>query len=102
MNLLAEFKLDTRVQERNSGNAKVTENTKGWISSDVRWFVPKKKKPIAYTTRAASDLIVLLSQEYKTIQEVHNAINFDQEAKKVLQSYIDAGYGGQIAKEWFK
>ena len=81
---------------------KLPKTPKGWNSSDVRWFVPKKKKPIAYSTTATSDLIALLSQEHKTIQEVHDAINFDQEAKKVLQSYIDAGYGGQIAKEWFK
>lgn len=62
----------------------------------------KKKKPIAYSTTATSKFIALLSQEYKTIQEVYNAINFNTEAKKVLQAYIDKEYGSEIAKEWFK
>lgn len=81
---------------------KLPKTPKGWYSGDVHWTVPNRKKPIAYSTTAASDLIVLLSQEHETIQEVHDAINFDQEAQKVLQVYIDAGHGGQIAKEWFK
>lgn len=75
---------------------------KGWLSSDTRWTVPKRKKPIAYSTTATSKLIGLLSQEYETIQDVYNTINFNTEAKKVLQAYIDEGYANEIAKEWFK
>lgn len=74
----------------------------GWVSNDTQWFVPKKKKPIAYSTTATSKLIGLLSQEYETIQDVYNAINFNTEAKKVLQAYIDKGYANEIAKECFK
>lgn len=81
---------------------KYPKTPKGWNSSGVHWTIPGKKKPIAYSTTAASDLIVLLSKEYKTIQEVHDAINYDEEAKKVLQKYIDAGYGEQITSEFFK
>jgi hypothetical protein len=75
---------------------------KGWLSSNTKWIVPKKKKPIAYSATATSKLIGLLSQEYETIQDVYNAINFNTEAKKVLQAYIDKGYANEIAKEWFK
>lgn len=81
---------------------KLPKTPKGWNSGDVHWIVPGKKKPIAYSTTATSDLIVLLSKEYKTIKEVQAAINFDQEAKDVLQKYIDAGYGEQIAQDFFK
>lgn len=74
------------------------KKTKG----DVAYRLPKKKKPIAYSTKATSDLIVVLAQEYETITDVYNAINYDQDAKDVLQKYIEAGYGNVIAREWFR
>ena len=73
-------------------------NNKG----DVHWHIPGKKKPIAYSTKATSDLIGVLAEDCETIQDVYNAINYDQEAKDVLQKYIDLGYGNQIAREWFR
>lgn len=69
---------------------------------DVHWMVPKRKRPIAYSTKATSDLIAVLSQDYETITDVYNAINYNQEAKDVLQKYIKAGYGNVVAKEWFR
>ena len=69
---------------------------------DVHWHVLSKKKPIAYSTIATEYLIVELAQDHDTIQDVYNAINYDQEAKDVLQKYIDLGYGNEIAREWFK
>ena len=69
---------------------------------DVTWYVSNKKKPIAYSTVASQDLIVLLAQENETIIDVYNAINYDEEAKAVLQKYIDLGYGNVIAREWFR
>ena len=69
---------------------------------DVEYYVTNRKKPIAYSTVATSDLIVVLAQEYETITDVYNAINYDQDAKDVLQKYIDLGYGDIIAREWFR
>lgn len=69
---------------------------------DVMYTVPNKKKPIAYSTVATQDLIVILAQDYETISDVYNAINYDQDAKDVLKKYIDLGYGGVIAREWFR
>lgn len=69
---------------------------------DVEYYVTNRKKPIAYSTVATSDLIVVLAQEYETITDVYNAINYDQDAKDVLQKYIDLGYGDVIAREWFR
>lgn len=69
---------------------------------DVEWIIPKQKTPIAYSTKATSDLIAVLSQDYETITDVYNAINYDQDAKDVLQKYIKAGYGNVVAKEWFR
>ena len=74
-----------------------------WAAHDVEWFIPGKKNPIAYSTVAASDLIEELSKQYPsaTISQLLPAVNYDVETKKVLQQYIDAGYGDQIANEWF-
>lgn len=69
---------------------------------DVMYTVPNKKKPIAYSTVATQDLIVILAQDYETISDVYNAINYDQDAKDVLKKYIDLGYGNAIAREWFR
>lgn len=71
---------------------------KGWHSADVKWHVDERKTPIAYSTKAASDLILALAQENETVQDVYNAIRYDAEAKKVLQAYIDKGYGNKIAR----
>ena len=74
----------------------------GKVKGDIKWTAPNKKKPIAWSTRATSDLIVMLAQNHETITDVYNAINYDKDAKDILQKYIDLGYGNIIAKEWFR
>ena len=61
---------------------------KGWYSADVRWHIPGRKRPIAYSTVATNDLIVVLSEEGGTVQDVYDRIFYDGEAKKVLQEYV--------------
>lgn len=80
---------------------KLPKTPKGWYSSDVMWHVPDKKKPIAYSTAAASRLIVVLSRDGCTIKKLLSRINYDTEAKKVIKQYIDKGYGDIIAKKFF-
>ena len=74
-----------------------------WPAHDVEWHIPGKKKPIAYSSKATSDLIEALAEENPsaTIREIFGKVNYDVEAKKVLQQYMDAGYGDQVASEWF-
>ena len=64
-------------------------------SADVLWYDGKHKKPIAKSTKAASDLIALLCNDcgYKTPREVLQNITYDVEAKAVMQAYIDKGLG---------
>ena len=69
---------------------------------DVEWRSPGRKTPIAYSTKATSDLIAVLAEQGGTIREVQSRINYDQEAKVVLQAYIDRGYGDVEARQWFK
>lgn len=69
---------------------------------DVRWHTPGRKTPIAYSTKATSDLIVALSQDGATIQEVRDRIIYDVETRRVLDIYVAKGYGNTIARTFFK
>lgn len=70
---------------------------------DVHWFLPKKKKPIAYSSTSTKLLVDILSHEDKTrtIKDVQQLINYDKEAINILQIYIDKGYGDDLAYKHF-
>ena len=75
------------------------------LKGDVSWMKPKSKinsKPIAYSTQSVSDLIVLLSADGCTINELKDKINYDNEAKDIIRKYIDLGYAASIAKDYFR
>ena len=74
-----------------------------WTAHDVEWRIPGKKTPIAYSSRATSDLIEALAEDdpTATIKDLLGKVRYDQEVKKVLQQYIDSGHGDQIADDWF-
>ena len=74
-----------------------------WSSTDVWWFDNVHKTPLAYSTVAASDLIEALAEEHPnaSISDLKELINYDEEAKRVLDAYIANGYGNQNAYEWF-
>ena len=74
-----------------------------WYAHDVEWYLPGNKRPIAYSTVATSDLIEALAEQYPnaTISQLMPQINYDEDAKKVVQQYINAGYGDTIAYDWF-
>lgn len=76
---------------------------KEWASHDVIWNALNSNVVIAYSTVAAKGLIEALAQENPamTISELHDAINYDLESKKVLQAYINNGFGNHIASKYF-
>ena len=75
-----------------------SRNRKG----DVSWHIPGRKTPIAYSTKAASDLIVVLGEDGATIQEVRDRITYDLEAREVLRKYIEKGFGDIAANTFFR
>lgn len=91
--------LDNETSKKGIKFAKKSE----WTSHDVEWTVPNYKKPIAFSTVAASDLIEKMSKDNfnATISEIYDMITYDVEAKRVLEAYINGGFGKQIASEWF-
>lgn len=62
---------------------------------DVAWYLPRRKRPFMYTTKATLDLIVLLSEQTvnKTPLEILPLITYDIDAKRLMQAYIEKGYG---------
>lgn len=75
-----------------------SRNRKG----DVSWHIPGRKTPIAYSTKAASDLIVVLGEDGATIQEVRDRITYDLEAREVLRKYIEKGFGDIAVNTFFR
>lgn len=69
---------------------------------DAQWYLPNKRRPFAYSTKATSDLIVTLAQTFETIQNVYDNIIYDYEAKSILQVYIERGYGQCKARNFFR
>lgn len=60
----------------------------------VEWYLPDAKKgsrPIAYSTVATSDLIVLLYQTYGDLRRVYEEINYDVDAKRIVEEYLKRG-----------
>ncbi len=96
-------KLLGKADESPKNEKSVTTKKADWQAHDVEWRVPGKKKPIAYSSKATSDLIEALAEENPsaTIREILGKVNYDAEAKRVLQQYMDAGLGGQVAYDWF-
>ena len=64
---------------------------------DVSWYLPNRKRPFAYSAQATSDLIAALSTDGRTIREVRALINYDIDAQRILDFYIEKGYGDSIA-----
>lgn len=69
---------------------------------DVYWHIPGRKRSIAYSTVATSDLIVALGEDGATIQEVYDRINYDVEARMILEKYITRGFGAVPAQQFFR
>ena len=78
-----------------------------WASTDTIWYAPNEKTGkdtiIAYSTTATSDFISALAADNvnSTISEIKDMVNYDVEAKRVLQAYIDSGFGNVLASDFF-
>lgn len=71
------------------------------IKGDVKYYLPNKKKPIAYSTIYTAKLLIILSEIFGSIQSVFYAVYINQEAKNVLEKFIKNGYGNEQAINFF-
>lgn len=69
---------------------------------DVEWHLPQRKdhskyqkRPFAYSTVATSDMLAMIAEEteHQTPNEILPLITYDDDAKRIMQGYIDKGYG---------
>lgn len=77
----------------------------------VQWFLPKSKKrpyefhkkPIAYSTVAEKNAVRLFSIENptRTVEDVYNLLSEFSDAKAILKTYVDKGFGDEIAWHLF-
>ena len=76
---------------------------KDWPSHDVEWTVPGYRRPVAYSTVATSNSIGVMADDHPadTIAQLRDRFLYDAEARRVLDAYINNGYGDQTASEWF-
>lgn len=67
-------------------------SNRGIRNAAVEWYLPNKKKPFAYSTKAESDAIVVLLEEYGDLRDVlaSNRILSPQE-KQIIQTFVDHG-----------
>lgn len=71
---------------------------------DVEYFVPGRKRRIAGSTRAVSDFLSIVHEDYPTltVRQIRELISDrtryipDPEAIAVLDAYIKVGYGDHI------
>lgn len=71
---------------------------------DVEYFIPGRKRRIAGSTRAVSDFLSIIHEDYPTltIKQIRELISDctlyipDPEAIAVLDAHIEAGYGDHI------
>jgi hypothetical protein len=70
--------------------------------ADVEWCIPKRKKPIAYSTIATRDAINCVAENGDALAEVRRKFDFliyDKEAINVLDEYIKHGFGDWVYKD---
>lgn len=57
----------------------------------VDWYLPNKKRAFTQSTVATKDLIEVLYAEFGDLRLVYKAINYDEDAKRIVKEYIDKG-----------
>lgn len=70
-----------------------------WDCHDVEWHAPGLKRPIAYSTVATKEWIDMLAGCGLTVEQMHAASVLDDEARRVLEAYMERGLGGKTGAE---
>ena len=71
---------------------------------DVEYYVPKRKRPVAGSTKATSDFLAVVHEQHPacTIRQLRDLLTdrtqyiFQPEAVAVCDAHIKAGYGDVI------
>lgn len=66
----------------------------------VDWHLPGAKRRFATTTRATSEMIVELAGDTLTFAQALDAVNFDVDAKIVLEHFCNSGYADELVAKY--
>ncbi len=74
---------------------------------DVLYFSQNRKKPVSGSTKATSDFLAIVHEDYPTatisqLKEIlsdRNRFALEPEAIRVLDDHIEAGYG-DVTPDW--
>lgn len=58
---------------------------------DVWFYGTKKKRPIAYSTKATSDTLVLLKPKAASWEELKKLCKYDKDARDIVDIYVEQG-----------
>lgn len=72
--------------------------------TDVKYYVPGRKRPVAGSTKGISNFLVMVHEKYPTatIEQLREIITDKRryitspDAVRVLDAHIDKGYGGSV------
>jgi hypothetical protein len=67
--------------------SKMSRKLKGAIS----WYYPNSKRPFEYSTVATAEFIKILYDTCKDLRLVYKNINYDIEAKRIIEKFIEKG-----------
>lgn len=68
------------------------QNMKRRSQGDVSWYLPNKRKPFAYSTKAESDTIAILLEEFGDLRAIVSANRIlSQQERIIIQTFIDNG-----------
>jgi hypothetical protein len=62
----------------------------------VDWILPGRQRRFATSTKATSDLIVLVAEKGLTVRESIDHIHYDDEAQEILRKFVDSGHGDAV------
>lgn len=64
----------------------------GKRGGDVEWRLPNKRKPFAYSTKAESNTICVLLEEFGSMDKILESKCFINDNERVIiQAFVDAG-----------
>lgn len=67
------------------------------VGGGVLWFVPKRKRPVAETTKASEDLVYFLVESgYTSYNKIKDANNFDSDIDELCEIMVKLGHGDSV------
>ena len=77
----------------------------GMPLNSVKWRVPSRRYPIAYSTELVRNVILALAEDCESVQMIKERMSLNRDIVRVIDAYIKLGYGDRkpgILQKWSK